>query len=126
MIFVFGQQIEGFPREVISGVVQRQDQPPVSVGFQELFKELVELGGVLLGMEQVVDLAGSVVQRPVHAELLVRAGGRYGGTDAPEGPHLRQGRVEMNLTLIEEEEVEVVPRVERVFFRKSKIAFFSL
>lgn len=95
------------------------------VRFQELAQKLGELNGVLLRMEQVVDLAAAVVERPVDADLAVGPGGRDAGALTPEGPDLRQGRVEMNLRFIEEEEVEFVPVVERVFFRKASTAFFS-
>jgi hypothetical protein len=73
-------------------------------------------------MNHVVDRAGLPVERAVHAELPVRAGGRHLGTDSPEHPHLGQLRVEMNLTFVEEEEIEGVARVDRVFLRRPRCA----
>lgn len=124
--FMFGQEIEGCGGGVVGGVVEGQDDQPVFLGLQELPKELVELEGVFLGMHQVVRLSRPVIERPVDAELLVGTGGRDLRPDPLKGPDLRQGRVEMNLTLVEEEEVEERVGFERAFFKKSKRAFFSL
>lgn len=126
VMFVFRQEVQGGGGGVVGGVVEGQDDQPVLLGLQKLPQELVELGGVFLGMDQVVRLTRPVVERPVDAELLVRSGGGHLGPDPFEGPDFGQGRVEMNLTLVEEEEVEENLGFKRAFFKKSKRTFFSL
>ena len=125
MILVFGKEVEGRPRRMVRGVVEHQDRPPSALGPQETAEEFVEPSGVLPPMHEVVDLPALVVDRPVETALLVRPGRRDLGASPPEGPDLGQGRVEVNLTLVEEEEIEAALGIERAFFRKSRISFFS-
>jgi hypothetical protein len=125
VVFMLGEQIERCPGQVVGGVVQDEDDEPVAFGGQQVLEKGVEVDGVLLGIEEVVDLAGAVVQCTVDAQFAVGAGRRDLRPLAPEGPGLGQRGVEVNLRFVEEEEIEIVPPVERVFFRKASSAFFS-
>ena len=88
-------------------------------------EETEELGSVLLRMNHVVRLAVAVVERPVDAQPAVLSCRRHERALPPERPDLGQGRVEMNFTLVEEEEVESGCGGQGVFFRKPRNAFFS-
>ncbi len=122
---MFGQQVERRLRPVVARVVKHEHDEPVALRVKQLAQELVELRPVLLRVDHVVDLARPVVERAVYAELPVRPGGGDFRTLAAEGPHLCQGWVEMNLTLIEEEEIEAGAPLERPLLRNCRNAFFS-
>lgn len=100
-------------------------QAAVRVGLQQLPEEVGELGRVLLRVHQIMALSGGPVQGPVDAAFLVGPGGRHPRTDPLEGPDLGQGRVEMNLTFVEVQQVERGLGFEGAFFKKSSRAFFS-
>ena len=96
------------------------------MGVQQMTQEVVELPGVLLRMHEVVGLAVAVVEGAVDAQPAVLSCRRHERALPPERPDLGQGRVEMNFTLVEEEEVEPGRGGQGVFFRKPRNAFFSL
>ena len=101
------QQLTDLAGAVIAGVIEDEDQSPLGVGLQQLAQELGELPGILLGIYHVVRLACPEVDRPVNAQALIRARSRDDGANSSKCPDLGQGRVEMNLTFIEVEQIEV-------------------
>ena len=126
MTFVFRQKVQNLTGCVISRVVQHQNKESAAVAREQLPQELGERRCVLFRMNHVMGLPAGVVEGTVNTPLLVGSGGWNRRAHCPEGPDFRQRRVEMNFTLIEEEQVEVRFGPCRVFFRKSKTAFFSL
>lgn len=126
VILVFGENLKGGARDVVAGVVENKRDEAVALGIEQLLEELVKLGRVLLRVGQVVRLAAFVVERAIDANPFVGACGGHFRPHPPERPDFRQGRVEVNFTLVEEEQVEVVPPLKRVFFRNSMSSFFSL
>jgi hypothetical protein len=125
VVRVILKQLPDRLRAVIRGVVEHQDQSSLGIGFHQLEKEFGELLRVLLGMNHVVRLPATVVQRTIDAHTLVASCRRDHRPDTAKRPDLRQGRVEMNLTLIEVEQVEGCLRMCRPLFTNSKNAFFS-
>ena len=95
------------------------------MGLEQLPEELAERLSVLPRVDQVVGLPRPVVERAVDADPLVDPGRRDDRPDAADRPDLGQGRVEVNLTLVEVEQVEGGLRMRGPLFRKSRIAFFS-
>ena len=122
---VYGQEIQDLPRRMVRSVIQHQDQEPMTIGFHKLSKELGELRGVLLGMHHVVRLSTGPVEGAIDTPAFIGAGRWNDGANASQCPHFGQGRVEVNLTLVEVQQVEVRFGLDRVFFRKSSKAFFS-
>jgi len=118
------QEVQDLGGGVVGGIVQDQDQEVMVVALQQLAKEIRELRGVLLGVHQVVRLPAAPVEGPIDAAAFVGAGGWYLRANPSQRPHLGQGRVEVNLTLVEVQQVEVRLGANRVFFRKSSKAFF--
>ena len=125
VVLVLGQEVQRRPRNMVGGVVEHQDQEAVPLRLQQLPQEGVEPGGVLAGIDQVMDLAADPVQGAVDAEASVGAGRGHLGPLAAEDPDLGQRGVQVNFTLVEEQEVKAVPRVEHVFLRNAIRAFFS-
>ncbi len=125
VLFVLGEKVEHGSRAVIRRVVENQYQKTLPVGGEQLTEEAEKLLSVLLRMHQILRLAVAVVERSVNAQPAILSGGRHQRTLTPERPDLGQRRVEMNFTLVEEEEVEPGRGGQGVFFRKSRNAFFS-
>ena len=110
---------------MILGVVQHQQQKATAIGLQQLPQELAELVSVLLGVHHVVRLAAAIVQCPIQAQLLVCSGGGNDRANPTQRPDLGQGRVEVNFTLIEVQQVEGDGALCCAFFKNSNRAFFS-
>jgi len=111
---------------MIFGVVQNQHEQTPAIGLQQLLQELGKLMSILLGMHHVMTLAAAVVQGPIHAQLLVGSGGWNHRPNPTQRPDLGQGRVEVNFTLIEVQQVEGGGALCCAFFKKPNSAFFSL
>ena len=106
MVTMLLQKFQNSVRPMVAGIVQDKNYVPIRVGLQQLPQELVELLGIFLGMHHVVALAGAIVESSIYAQSLVGACSRDEWTNASQRPHFRQGRVEVNFTLIEVEQVE--------------------
>jgi hypothetical protein len=125
VILMLCQEIQRGLCHMVACIIQDEDEIALLVVLEKLAEELVELSRVLFRMDKIVDLPGLEVERPVDAVLFVRPRSRDFGSFAAEGPDFGQGRVEMNLTLIKEEEVEGGALFERAFFKKRRNSFFS-
>jgi len=125
MVRVLFEQGQDLPSAVVAGVVDYEHDPSFRMGFEQLPEKLVKLLGILLRVDHVMRLACPIVERTVDAESLINTSRRDHRPISAHRPDLGQGRVEVNLTLIEVEQVKggVWPR--GAFFRKSRKAFFS-
>src|SRR5439155_4844136 len=125
MVGVVLQQRQDGTRAVIAGVVDDQYELALAVELQQLPQEVLELLRVFPGVHQVVRLPGAVVHRAVDAQPLVDSGGGDDWPDSAQRPDLGQGRVEMNLTFVEVEQVKGCVRCTGPFFTNSRNAFLS-
>ena len=125
VVFVFGEQLQGWLGAVIAGVVQHKNDPAVPMRVQQLPEEFVELRGVLARIDQIVNAARSIVQRAVNTALLIAAGRGDFTALASKCPGFGEGWVEMNFTLIKVEQFEAGCGIPRVFLRKARNSFFS-
>lgn len=122
MIF---EKITDFPGAMIAGIIEHEHQSSFRVVFEQLTQELRELLRVFLGMNHVMDLPGAIIERSIGTQALIRSRSWHERTDTSQRPDLGQGRVEMNLTLIEVEQVESSLGASRPFLTNARKAFFS-
>jgi hypothetical protein len=125
VVGVLFQQRQHGPGAVVAGVVDHEHHPPIGVSLEQLPEELAERLSVLPRVDQVVGLPRPVVERAVDADPLVDPGRRDDRPDAADRPDLGQGRVEVNLTLVEVEQVEPGVEPPRPPFTNARKAFFS-
>lgn len=123
---MFCQEIKSGSSHMIACIVEDKDDKTLTFCLQKLTQKFVELRRILLGVNQIMHLLGPVIQRPIDAVLLVRSRSRDLDSLALEAPNLGQGRVEVNFTLVKEEEVKVGFLLKRAFFKKARTSFFSL